>query len=352
MTHQLNIFLLLFGALQGGLLSIWLFRNQRKRLANIYFGLFITVVGLQLVLKVITKAWLMDNAGLPYSISYILPYLIGPILYLYIKARKENVYTRKDLLHFIPFGISLVGVILAKLFWFYILSFHPYTVAALQITSLVAYGFASYRLGNAELKPFIIMVVISEVIIAITLAVMVVYHPNFPDVRLLFIVLTALIYWISYQAISKPDLFIETSTSSILPIAFSKNPKYAHSSLRENEALRIEVALQTLMQKDKLFLDNGLTIDTLANKLGTSRHHLSQVLNERIKKTYGDFVTDLRLEESCRRLSNRADFRFTIAAIALDSGFSSVSSFNDVFKKRYGVTPSKFRDEHLKKMSA
>jgi len=238
------------------------------------------------------------------------------------------------------------------LFWFYILQFPPYVIAGLQIISLVAYALASYRLGNVELRPFIGMVLVSEIIIAITLAVMYMYYPAFQDARLLFLVLTALIYWISYQAISKPDLFIETENSPIVSFGFSKIPKYAHSSLKETEAKRIEDALQTIMQKDKLFLDSDLTIDTLANKLGTSRHHLSQVLNERIRKTYGDYITDLRLEESRRRLSNRADFRFTIAAIALDSGFSSVSSFNDVFKKRYGMTPSKFRDEHLNKMSA
>jgi AraC-like DNA-binding protein len=352
MTHQLNIFLLLFGALQGGLLSLLLFRNRRGRLANTYFALFITVVGLQLIFKVITKTWLMDHASFPYNVSYNFPYLIGPLLYLYIKARKENLFNKKDLLHFVPFAISMLGVALAMLFWFYILQFHPYIVAGLQITSLAFYALASYRLGNSELRPFIVMVAMSEGIIAITLAVMHVYYPDFPDVRMLFLVLTALIYWISYKAITKPDLFIETEFSPVVSIGFSKNTKYAHSSLKETEAKRIEEALQAVMQKDKLFLENDLTIDTLANKLSTSRHHLSQVLNERIKKTYGDFITDLRLEESCRRLSNRANFRFTIAAIALDSGFSSVSSFNDVFKKRYGMTPSKFRDEHLNKMSA
>lgn len=352
MTHQLNIFLLLFGALQGGLLSIWLFRNERKRLANNYFGIFITVVGLQLIFKVITKAWLMDNASIPYLLSYNLPFLVGPLLYLYIKARKQNLYRRRDLIHFIPFGLFFLGTLLAKFFWFFILSYHPYVMASLQITSLCAYAFASYRLGNAELRHFIIVVLIAEVVIAITLAVMQVFHPNFPDVRLLFIVLTALIYWISYKAISKPDFFIERELTPVVSIGLSKGQKYAHSSLKEEEASRIETALTNIMQKEKLFLDSDLTIDILAARLNTSRHHLSQVLNERLKKTYGDFVTDLRLEESRRRLSDRANYRFTIAAIALDSGFNSVSSFNDVFKKRYGITPSKFRVEHLNKMSA
>lgn len=342
----------MFGALQGGLLSLWLFRYKRKRLANVYFGLFITIIGLQLIFKVITKAWLMDNTGIAYGMSYNLPYLVGPLLYLYIKARKENVFKRKDLFHFTPFVISVLGVLLAKFFWFYILMPPLFVGAAIQIALLCLYGYASHKLGNPELRPFIIMVVISEVIIAITLALMQKYYPLFPDVRLLFIVLTALVYWISYKAISKPDLFIESESSPTVSIGFTKLAKYAHSSLKEEEAVRIEDALNTAMDKERLYLDSGLTIDSLASKLNTSRHHLSQVLNERIKKTYGDFITDLRLEESCRRLSDRVNYRFTIAAIALDSGFSSVSSFNDVFKKRYGVTPSKFRDERLNKMSA
>lgn len=352
MTHQVNIFLLLFGALQGGLLSLWLLRNQGKRLSNIYFALFLIIIGLQLTFKVITKSWLMDYVRFPYLFSYNLPYLVGPLLFLYIKARKENRFSKPDLLHFIPFAFSLLGAFLAATFWFYAFSFNPYTVAIMQIISLSSYGYVSLRLGSLQLKRFIFMVVMAEIIIVVTLAVMQMYHPRFPDVRLLFLVLTMLIYWISYKAISKPDLFIEMETSPILSFGLAKNPKYAHSSLKAEEAIRIENSLHQLMLRDKLFLDSSLTVDSLATKLSTSRHHLSQVLNERIKKPYGDFITDLRLEEARRRLSNPANFRYTIAAMALDSGFSSVSSFNDVFKKRYGITPSKFRDQFLNKMSA
>ncbi|MBA4055711.1 MAG: hypothetical protein C0490_13430, partial [Marivirga sp.] len=213
-------------------------------------------------------------------------------------------------------------------------------------------GNLSLRLGGIQLRQFIFMVVLAEVIIAVTLAVMQVYHPNFPDVRLLFLVLTFLLYWISYKAISKPDLFIESESPPLLSLGLEKNNKYAHSSLKPEEAGRIETLLHHVMAIEKLFLDSSLTVDLLASKLNTSRHHLSQVLNERIKKSYGDFITELRLEEARTRLSNKANYRFTIAAIALDSGFNSVSSFNDVFKKRFGITPSKFRDQHINKMSA
>lgn len=106
------------------------------------------------------------------------------------------------------------------------------------------------------------------------------------------------------------------------------------------------------MQEAKLFTDPSLTIDTMASRLQTSRHHLSQIINERIQKTYGDYINELRLEEACRRLSDPANLRYTIASIALDSGFSAVSSFNDSFKKQFQVTPSQYREQALKSKSA
>ncbi len=352
MTNQLNIFLLLFGALQGGLLSLWLLRKQQSRLSNIYLAVFLITVGIQLTMKVISKTWLMDHVRLLYFLSYSLPYLVGPLLYLYIKTRKDNTFRKRDLFHFVPFLVSITGVLLAALFWFYPLSFHPYTTGLLQITFLLGYGYLALRPGELRFRKFIIMVVVAEIIIAATLAVMQVYHPRFPDVRLLFLILTVLIYWISYKAISEPDLFVEEEKSQVVALGFRKSAKYAHSSLKPEEATRIENELKQVMVTEKLFTDSTLTIDALASKLSTSRHHLSQVLNERIQRSYADFITDLRLDEARSRLSTRENYRFTIAAIALDSGFNSVSSFNDVFKKRFGTTPSKFRDQHLNKMSA
>jgi AraC-like DNA-binding protein len=353
MTHQINIFLLLFGALQGVLLSLLFLKNEKRKVANTYFALFLIVLGLQLTFKVITKAWLMDNVHVGYLLSYKWPYLIAPLLYLYIRSRKDNSFYKTDLLHFIPFAVSLLTVVIVSFvreaYW---LRPHPYADAAYQIISLMIYGFLSLRLGNPKLNGFIKMVVATETIIAITLAVMVVYYGRFPDVRLFFLVLTVLIYWISYKAISKPDLFSEEETAQVIPLSLDKNKKYAHSSLKPEEAIRIENELQQLMLHHKPYLDSGLTIDILSSKLATSRHHLSQVLNEKLNKTYGDFICELRLEEAKKRLSEPANLRFTIAAIALDSGFSAVSNFNEVFKKRYGTTPSKFRDQYLNKMSA
>jgi len=53
-------------------------------------------------------------------------------------------------------------------------------------------------------------------------------------------------------------------------------------------------------------------------------------------------VNDYRIEEVKIKLANFKNQSFTILALAFDSGFNSKSSFNNIFKKSTGVTPSQY----------
>jgi AraC-like DNA-binding protein len=350
MVNQINIFLLLFGALQGWLLSLWFFRNRPKGFSNVCMAALLVVVSLQLTSKVISKIWLMDHVIVFYLLSYRLPYLVGPLIYLYARSRTDNNHkpAASLLLHFIPFLCAVAVATLAREFGFGYP--HPYAEALLQFVSLTAYCFLANKIALPGLRGFIRIVWAAEIIIIVTLALMVMFYGSFPNVRIGFVVLTLLIYWISYRAISAPQFLV--TDFAIVQLNVEKNPKYAHSSLRAEEADRIEGLLRQMMEKEKLFLDSTITIDTLSTKLLTTRHNLSQVINERLKRTYTDYLNDFRLEEARERLGNPKNLRFTIAAIALDSGFNSVSSFNDLFKKRFGTTPLQYRQQHVSKMSA
>ena len=346
MSHQVNIFILLFGAAQGILLSLWMLRHEKRKLSNVYLSAFLIIVGLQLTFKVVNKMWMTDYALIPYVISYKLPYLIGPLLYLFVRCRNDETWKPHHLLHFLPFALFT-----ALEFLWSGAHFHPYTQAFFQTTSLAIYTFLSLRLSNPLVKQFVAFVASSEFIIIVTLAVMFVYYGRFPDVRLLFIILTVLIYWISYKILSRSPIFFHVN-AAVMALPSGRNVKYAHSSLKPEEADRIMSNLTTIMTETKLFAEPSLTIDSLAARLHTSRHHLSQVINERLRKTYGDYICELRLEEARRRLSDPANLRFTIASIALDAGFNAVSSFNDAFKKQFQLTPSQYREDALKSKSA
>ena len=52
------------------------------------------------------------------------------------------------------------------------------------------------------------------------------------------------------------------------------------------------------MKDKKLYLQPDLTITQLANEMNCSKHHLSQVLNELLQKSYYDYINSLRIEEA------------------------------------------------------
>jgi AraC-like DNA-binding protein len=356
MANQGNILLLSLGALQGVLLSWYLLRKQKAHPANLYFFFILVVTGLQLTFKVISKVWLMENYEKPYLISYYLPYLIGPLLFLYVKARASGVSKKTDLLHFIPF-LAFIALEVFHLYRPGYVGFSAYGRATLQLVSLSIYGFMAWRIIQEaielkSLKSFLFGLVGGELIIIVTLALMYVYYGRFPDVRLLFVALTLFIYWVSYKQIEHPDLFIVNGQSPAVKLEVQPHAKYNHSSLKPEEANRIAEALKEAMHQQKLYLLSDLSIDSLARQLNVSRHHISQVLNERFQQTYSDYMNNLRLAEAKSRLQNTRYNHFTIAAIAMDSGFSSVSNFNELFKKKYGKTPSQCRADGFGKMTA
>ena len=97
------------------------------------------------------------------------------------------------------------------------------------------------------------------------------------------------------------------------------------------------------MDEGQLFRDPNLTLNGLAGRLGISSHNLSEIMNTRIKMNFFDFVNSYRVEQVKKDLNNPQKDNLTLVAIAFDAGFNSKSSFNAIFKKHTGKTPSEFR---------
>ena len=128
-----------------------------------------------------------------------------------------------------------------------------------------------------------------------------------------------------------------------MPIRPAK--KYSNSGLSEEETKLIIARLEQAMEKQKLYLDPEITMDKLAEMINCGRHHLSQVLNAGLQKSFYDYVNACRVEEAKILLSDVSRANYKISSIAYDSGFNSLSAFNEVFKKFTGVTPSQHRKQ-------
>jgi AraC-like DNA-binding protein len=119
--------------------------------------------------------------------------------------------------------------------------------------------------------------------------------------------------------------------------------KYEWSSLTPETSERYLRRLLQSMAEEKLYLDTELTVAKLAEKLSIPPPHLSQIINERLKQSFVDFINTYRVEEAKRKLLDPLKRHYSVLAIAEEAGFNSKSSFNSVFKKHAQMTPSEFR---------
>ena len=101
------------------------------------------------------------------------------------------------------------------------------------------------------------------------------------------------------------------------------------------------------MEINKPYLETELNLVGLAEKINTTPHKLSQVINEKLNLNFYDFVNNYRIEEVKEALSNPENWNLKIISIAWDCGFNSKSVFYNTFKKFTKQTPSQYRKSVL-----
>jgi AraC-like DNA-binding protein len=126
-----------------------------------------------------------------------------------------------------------------------------------------------------------------------------------------------------------------------------KPEKYSGSNLLPAERQNALEKLDHVMRKEKYFREPDITLDVLAQKIGTTPKKLSQILNEDYRQNFFDFINTHRIEEAKHLMRNSTDPKTTVLEIMFECGFNSKSSFNTLFKKKTGVTPSAYKRQAL-----
>lgn len=155
-----------------------------------------------------------------------------------------------------------------------------------------------------------------------------------------------LIYVFGYRALRQPDIFSDLGKDTLPePADISLvHPlvKYEKSGLTKEKALKLLERLEQLVADEKVFLDPTLNLQQLAVRLDIPPHQLSQLLNQFKRESFSDFVNGYRVEHFKKAVADPANAHLSLLGIAFESGFNSKAAFNDVFKKKTGVTPSDF----------
>lgn len=118
--------------------------------------------------------------------------------------------------------------------------------------------------------------------------------------------------------------------------------KYLRSRLDEQEIEETYEALLRCLERTKLYREAEVSLSDLADRLGVSRHHLSQIINTRTADNFSTLINRFRVEEFVRCIEHGEHRTKTLAAIALDCGFNSYATFYTAFKRVCGMTPRAF----------
>lgn len=122
----------------------------------------------------------------------------------------------------------------------------------------------------------------------------------------------------------------------------------AAAGLSSDKQQDLMTRFTALMDERRLFTDPSLTVAAVADELGTNRTYLSRAINESTGKTFTQVVNSYRVRQAVAEISDLEADK-PLKQIALESGFSSLSTFYTAFQSAVGMTPARYRAK-LKEM--
>ncbi|RNC87852.1 MAG: AraC family transcriptional regulator [Winogradskyella sp.] len=359
-------------AFQGLFLLLMILSNRKIRIKreNTFLVWIVVVLIWFLVEFFCIRNKVNFKLNIFYGTRYGSWFLLGPLTYFYFKSitNSDWRFTRKQLLHFLPFIVFVIliplisykalnnrqidyGMLsvfdhrekqLAIIQWIYSIVFVLQFVHLafflfknLSLVRLYSKGLQKeYSVINTKikwLKYFNLIMLVVLLLSAIFLYILLVtdiYRRHLDYIYVLPIGI--LFYFISFKFFRTEWEEVETMT------------KYSGSTLKADKITEYKKAIDNLMIDKKLYLEPNLRLHDFAEKLDISKHHLSQIINQHYGVSFFDFVNQHRINEAKTIITNHPEY--TLLQVAFDSGFNNKTSFVNAFKKFDSITPSKYRD--------
>jgi AraC-like DNA-binding protein len=369
-TYSLNFswlyFFYLFSSLIGFFICLLLLvKKQKDKVAAFLIGTFVFINAVFIFQIFLFLTNLKYRTPHVLYLSSITIYLYGPLIYFYFKRTILNYkFRRRDLIHLLPTAIIMIVFLPVFLLpaqeklnvMLDVGSFdrRPYLIftVSTKIISLVIYGYLLLRLYLKSKKKielftpvlqawllsmivFVEFYVISYVVYGI-LIMQIQPHYNFLF-HIQVSAIASMVLYIGYNSYLRPNMFAKDQ--KVLRLA--KN-KYKKSSLTPSFSQELKEKLIFLLETEKVYKNSNINLDYLAEKLDTTRHNTSQVINENFNVSFFELINTYRIEETLEILKNDTEKSMNIIEVAYEVGFNNKVSFNKSFKKHLSQTPSQY----------
>ena len=306
--------------------------------------------------------------------------LWGPVLYFYISSLLKEKNNHKWLIiHSIPFltYYSLSFILDSPIFpgppeeyarhHIDVIQNSAIIFTIIQLSSLVTYSLLTLFLLNKRKKNIknlysykdsyltirwsyvIIIFFVSSYILVLFTEQIIGTHTHIPTGKLHTVLISSFIYILGYLGIKQQPVYLNRvdSQKTYSEMADTQDTslkeKYSKNKLDDELKEEYKTKLLAYIENEKPYLQPKLSINELSNALQIPKHFLSQIINNSLGHTFYSLINQYRVNEVKKRISEDAEDKFTLLAIAFDSGFNSKSGFNQNFKLETGMTPLEFK---------
>ena len=372
----------IIGSAQAFFIAFLIFSKKNKIIGDYVLSVWHAFIGLHLLSYYGFALGQLYNYPSLFAVSNTFPLLQGPFMFVYVLTMidKKNLFRKKYLLHGIPFLFFNVFM----LFDFHFLSFEGKVAyieksmfQELPVMLLINYlnvflGPAylvlslfklrkhqqnideefSYR-ENIDLKWLWYVlagmgVIWITVVIAFSLST-ILSMQNWEWLNhSIYLAVTFCVFFLGYYGLKQKTIFYHEDVLDKNEILQDNPKKKSPSALYEKSGLKPEDAIQHLerlksyMDTGKPYLNGKLSLKEVADALNISPNHLSEVINGQLDQNFFDFVNNYRVALVKEKLGDPSYNHYTLLGVALECGFNSKSSFNAIFKKATGQTPSEY----------
>lgn len=250
------------------------------------------------------------------------------------------------------FTIWMFAANYSKVFW---------TANFIQILGYIIAGIITVRkyrqrikqtyssIGNINMNWFtgLITILILHWIFVVTRAVFSVFNLSNP-LFLHFMDLFSITIFLVFATI----LVFKGLYQSKIFSGIDESMKYQESKIPDENFNGYLEKITSFMKYQKPYLEPTLSIDEFAKMIHISPWIVSRVINESLQQNFFNFVNSYRIEEVKNMLMDPENSNRTILEIMYDCGFNSKSSFNYMFKKQTGLTPSQYKDQVTRSKTA
>jgi AraC-like DNA-binding protein len=160
------------------------------------------------------------------------------------------------------------------------------------------------------------------------------------------------VFYLNFQGIQHYTLsqvYPSKINNPILPAELvnekhTKNSSSNESRFLNEEEKAIEIAILSVIESEKLYLEPKFNLEDLATSLKRSKHKVSKIINAKENRSFYDLINGYRVTHLQKMLDNPKNLRYTILTLGLESGFNSKASLNRIFKNSTGLTPKQYLD--------